>query len=554
MTSTSLCNPLNATVTERSAQSSQAQAMASLHHSHPPFDELQWVIRIRRTLTDDLEDETDLQASIFTVPKALKSGNSEPYTPQEVALGPYHHWRPELREMERRKLAAARRVRRSRRGLGGPEFQALAEELAGLEGPIRDCYHRHLHLNGETLGWMMVIDGSFVLEFLQLYRKSSAHNAVILRDMVMLENQIPMFVLRKIVEFHMRSSPEESGAFLCSMLTGLCRELNPFEAAATAEGLPDVKVSESAHLLDFLYQMILPKTDWGRPSEIGNDDHDEAENGEQKPSPFTYAKQLVEEVMNNLRRLASSKPLRAVLMLPWKIISNLPVISAMKQTIEYLFFDEPKEDQDRKTATPNVPPTVEEIAIPSVTELSKSGVRFVATTGSLTSIRFDHKMATFHLPSISLDMNSEVVMRNLVAYEAAAATVAACGPLAFARYTELMNGIVDTEEDAKYLRERGIIVNHLKSDREVAKLWNGMNKSIRLTQVRFMDRAIEDVNNYYGGRWRVRVGKFFNGYVLGSWQILTFLMAVAVVLLLTLQAFCSVFGCSRASPFPSGPR
>ncbi|KAL3528926.1 hypothetical protein ACH5RR_008248 [Cinchona calisaya] len=52
-------------------------------------------------------------------------------------------------------------------------------------------------------------------------------------------------------------------------------------------------------------------------------------------------------------------------------------------------------------------------------------------------------------------------------------------PLAFTRYTELMNGIIDTQRDAKFLREKGIIVNQLKSDKEVADLWNGMSKSIK---------------------------------------------------------------------------
>jgi hypothetical protein len=61
---------------------------------------------------------------------------------------------------------------------------------------------------------------------------------------------------------------------------------------------------------------------------------------------------------------------------------------------------------------------------------------------------------------IGIDVNSEILLRNLVACEASACT----GPLVLARYVELMNGIIDTEEDARLLRERGKILNYLKSE------------------------------------------------------------------------------------------
>lgn len=40
----------------------------------------------------------------------------------------------------------------------------------------------------------------------------------------------------------------------------------------------------------------------------------------------------------------------------------------------------------------------------------------------------------------------------------------------FTHFIELMNGIVDSEEDVKSLKGKGIIVNHLNSDAEVSKL------------------------------------------------------------------------------------
>lgn len=84
------------------------------------FDEVRWVIEIRKTLEEEDGDgngeggNDEVQpVSIFNVPKLLMSSDPDSYVPHEVAIGPYHYWRPELYEMERHKLAAAKRFQRS---------------------------------------------------------------------------------------------------------------------------------------------------------------------------------------------------------------------------------------------------------------------------------------------------------------------------------------------------------------------------------------------------------------------------------------------------------
>lgn len=75
-----------------------------------------------------------------------------------------------------------------------------------------------------------------------------------------------------------------------------------------------------------------------------------------------------------------------------------------------------------------------------------------------------------------------------------------------------MKGIIDTEENVELLREKGVIFHRLKTDEEVANLWNGMSKSSRLTKVPLLDKVIEDVNKYHEGRWRIKVVKFMKNY------------------------------------------
>ncbi|KAB1218758.1 hypothetical protein CJ030_MR3G026638 [Morella rubra] len=420
--------------------------------------------------------------------------------------------------MQRYKLAAAKRTAKQFQSL---KFQNVVDQLTKLDSRIRACYHKYLDFKDETLAWMMAIDASFLLEFLQVYAvqegktltrvssrmshlvdyagTKSAHNAI-LRDAVMLENQIPLVVLRKMLEFQL-SSLELADDMLLSMLTGLCKELSPFKL--TDQDLQKIQVSGGSHLLDFLYGPIVPKVE--EPSEITEVEgqNDGKQEKESSSADSSYVKQLLDFIWKQVQKL-NGGPIRLI----------------------------------------KKPPSVDEIAIPSVTELANCGIRFVPTNGGISTIAFDAKTATFYLPTVTLDVNTEVVLRNLVAYEASNAS----GPLVFTRYTELMNGIIDSDEDAKTLRENGIILNRLKNDEEVSKLWNGMSKSVKLMKVPFLDKVIQDVNKHHSGRLSVIAGKFFKLYVFGSWQFLSVLAAICLLLLMALQSFCEVYGCRRILP------
>ncbi|KAK1319856.1 putative UPF0481 protein [Acorus calamus] len=78
------------------------------------------------------------------------------------------------------------------------------------------------------------------------------------------------------------------------------------------------------------------------------------------------------------------------------------------------------------------------------------------------------------------------------------------------RYIELKNGIINSEEDVKLLRERGIVHNQLKTDREVVDLWKGMSKTVKLTRAVRNDQVIEGVNGYYEKSWKVQTGRFMS--------------------------------------------
>lgn len=430
----------------------------------------------------------------------------------------------------------------------------------------KNVFDRHLDIKGSTLAWVMAIDASFLLEFLRNYcdvegksfrrvpsmshmvdskRIKFAYNSII-KDVVMLENQIPLFLLRRILCFQSLSE-EEADAELSKMLVGFVTEVSPFKLL---EGSKCIDVKKHAHLLGLLYCMTVPRNE--EDQEIDNEiDHigsidglDIDENPKEDFGDDSCIKNLLTETWSSITQgegMVVEFVKKVLVGKPMQFLSKLPLGSVIKGSLLSLLhfrFGDKNDDKDSSNSI-NKPPLVEEIMVPSVTELVGAGVKFLATTQDLTTIKFDVKTATFYLPEITLDCNTEVVLRNLVAYESSVEA----GPMVFTRYTELINGIIDTEDDVKLLRKCKVIKNRMKSDKEVADLWNEMMKSVRLTKVPFIDKALEDVNKYYNGRMSVKLGKFMKKYVLGSWQILTLLAAVLLLMLTCVQAFCTVYNC-----------
>ncbi|KAL8538300.1 hypothetical protein ACS0TY_000324 [Phlomoides rotata] len=60
-----------------------------------------------------------------------------------------------------------------------------------------------------------------------------------------------------------------------------------------------------------------------------------------------------------------------------------------------------------------------------------------------------------------------------------------------------------------------------------------------------LDKTIAKVNQIYNNLARVKVKAFFRKYVYGLFKVLGVLISILVLILLVLQAFCNVFGCTH---------
>lgn len=184
-------------------------------------------------------------------------------------------------------------------------------------------------------------------------------------------------------------------------------------------------------------------------------------------------------------------------------------------------------------------PLVKEIEIPSVSQLSKmAGIIFKPQNDGTLETHFDKITGSLYLPVITLTGNSEVILRNLVAYEIASNN---SSNYLISQYLDIMSGIIDTKEDARLLGSVGIIKGVL-TNTQVADLFNGMNKS-SLKGYGYDTAAI--INDYYQNKTKVKMYSFVKKYVYKSWKVLTVISTFVLLLLLIFQSVCDVYDCKR---------
>ncbi|GJN12097.1 hypothetical protein PR202_ga30344 [Eleusine coracana subsp. coracana] len=376
---------------------------------------------------------------------------------------------------------------------------------------------------------MMAIDTCFLLNFLERYSSdedtdivSSAANWINagVRDALMLENQIPLFLFPKTLQLCGVSTEQVAIQVLCNVFDRFTKDVSPIKINANRV-IGDM--ARPAHLLELLYRFLVPDA-----AAFDDDQQDTNVSITEQPSLDEVEKQQFQDY---------DKVKKACL----QVARNVPVLTGMVSLVGKLMAS--KEVQKRLNGM-NLgsianSPLAQEIKVPSVTQLAGCGVRFAPAPEGIAGISFDRATTTLNLPVITLDGNTEVILRNLVAYEA----VAVRGPLVLARYTELLNGIIDTAKDVKILKQSGVVVNQMKSNKEAAEMWNGMCRATRISKVPRLDGVIRAVNDHRNRTAMVRARKLLKKYVFRSWKILTLLASLVMLLLTALQTFCSAYPC-----------
>ncbi|BAU02521.1 hypothetical protein LR48_Vigan10g053800 [Vigna angularis] len=516
-------------------------------------DEDCWIIRVNEIVSETHHSVLKrIPVCIFHVPKTLSCGKPEAFTPQFVAIGPYTHFRPELYPMERIKIFAAKAVLDH---FKKHELKQVIQEFRDTATFIRASYHKHLCLKDETLLYTVAIDAFFLLNFFHKYlndrlscsfmrglgdqtefRGLTLTKDAIVRDILMVENQIPMFSLLKILQFESSEPTHSVQEYLGSMLLSFCKQHSPLKLIHSPTC--SEAVSKHCHLLDLMYHLVVSnavnsETPIPDPSEGTSSAVQKSSNYEAIAISFKKVKGVLTWTVGSLKKLKDvniplGKPFKRQLDRVIKVSCQLDTLSSHPKLSE--------EEEEEEDVAPMI------INIPCVRELHSVGVCFKPVEGGNMAIEFDETKGIFYLPVVKLDVNSEVIMRNLVAYEA----LTQPDFLIFTRYTELMRAIVDTVKDVKLLMKAGIIESSSSlSMEETEELFNGMSKSIGPTKAHKLDETIKKVNKYYHDKRKTNLFKASTDYVYRSWKFFTLLATFVLLAMTAIETFCAAYDCHR---------
>ncbi|KAH9650189.1 DUF862 domain-containing protein [Citrus sinensis] len=217
----------------------------------------------------DLEEElrcltsTPSQFSIFRVPQpqVLRNVNEKAYAPRLLSIGRYHHGKDQLWDFENERL-----------DIPLSRYFAVMREL---EKTARNCYGGSISLNQDEFVKMMILDGCFIIEVFRKFRLDMDAPALgqgndpifelswmlpsIAQDMILLENQLPFFVIWRL--FSMTELPNSPSyeSFLVTILrffNGIlpgkgCRRDNVYR-------VENYRINEIKHLVHLIHGNWLP--------------------------------------------------------------------------------------------------------------------------------------------------------------------------------------------------------------------------------------------------------------------------------------------------------
>ncbi|TXG71974.1 hypothetical protein EZV62_000553 [Acer yangbiense] len=196
----------------------RASSSTDQHEQHQPKDsiiDIKELEELMKILGDHVDyDLKDIhvpvpQCCIYRVPKELRKINEAAYTPQVISIGPLHHGEKEFIEMEKQKLRYMLEFSK-RVGVGAEKLKEFKRFIEDNEQDIRNCYQENSSLPSPKFVSMILHDAVFIIEvFLKYWLPEGTFDFflhtptminAIYRDLQLLENQLPYFVLQKLIE------------------------------------------------------------------------------------------------------------------------------------------------------------------------------------------------------------------------------------------------------------------------------------------------------------------------------------------------------------------
>lgn len=452
-----------------------------------------WDELIRNELKNTPSSEEEPVITIPRVPQRLRYNYNEAYNPRIIAIGPYHLDEHNLKPMEKHKWQYLKAIL-----LRNTEvcLKDYIREIKALEVRARHCYPEEIYLESEMFVRMMLLDSCFVIEYL-LQKTTGEDNdlggmiwmeGLLLHDLLLLENQLPFFVLRRVFCLATKTIPSSLRKVVINFFNKM------FSTEKT--GLPPEPIH---HLLHFYHWFLLSMPISYQPSAPSL-------------SPFERFKLNCMEYLGRFRGRLSSKQKHS---------------AATKK--------EKTSKQKHSTATKKEKPVC---LIPNATVLREAGIKFKkreANESNILDVKFDR--GVMEIPPLLIDASSEPQFRNLIAFE----QLYPFSEAKFTTYIKFLDNIVNTSEDVALLHRNGIMNHMLGSNEAVARLFNELTLVTFIHPTNYLSDLYKGVDKYLKAKRHWWWASFVHNYLNTPLKILSMVAAIIFLVLTFLQTFFSVY-------------
>jgi Plant protein of unknown function len=447
---------------------------------------------------DELPGEPfqDRSVTIFRLPGWIHENNKELCEPQLVAIGPYHHGKESLQTMEEHKWFALRDFLARNENV---DLEVYCQAMRSLEAQARQCYSETANLKSEDFVRMLVLDGCFILEwFLKNLDEDDAFCAVgwaegeLLTDMVMLENQIPLFVIHRLLALKdedMGQSPTcEDRCPLLELFSNVLKNKYNYLFQFTR---PQISCDDIYHLLHFYYKGVVPDFKPQNESQQGNSD-----TPEQMISCASQNRQPTDDV---------------------------PIDMEQTDTISY---------EGNESGTGNS-------YVPCISELHEAGVKFKRKEHQTSMLDISFNNGVIEMPFFEMETIVIRILWNMVAFEQSRKEWSQ--KLILSSYLALMDSLINTEKDVIILEQSGILKNFFQNAEEAATFFNQFDKYFILDYTdHYLYNLFKDVKEYsQSTRHRYRA-RLMHDYFSNPWTIISVVAAGILLILTVVQTIFSI--------------
>ncbi|XP_049934583.1 putative UPF0481 protein At3g02645 [Nymphaea colorata] len=405
----------------------------------------------------------------------ITSSLSKHRTPHMVSLGPFHHRKEHLQPMEHHKVRALFRILKK----SNVSTSDFIKSLKDVEQELRDSYDNlDQKMTSDSFLRMMLLDGCFMLELFRTrlqgepeYPDDPVFNlrgvvmdTVINRDMMILENQIPLLVLRKLQGIVEKKEINDD-----TYLKNLFGRIYGFSDTSPVN-------KPNLHILDVYRKCLIKEC---APTKQTTPTTQVPSNpvSTQGPSRLHGASEKVKSMLTSIPIL----DFRALCCRP---ITKSNVRSAMR------FHEAGVEFRKRDPY---------------------NGLR----------VTFDKENGVLTLPVILVHNHTAAIYVNIMAFERMHSKLWTDQKMI--SFVGFMDSLVDTAEDVNLLCSRGIMTNLLGSDEEAAEVFNNLLIGIPHCP----DYEVYDpLQKYVASYWNAARAYLKRKYFKNPWAAVSLLAAI----------------------------